>query len=277
MSVGEHEFTLNNRKVNYYEAGLHHGHAVLLLHGGIGDAKQNWYDVIPQLAEDYHVLAPDLPGFGGSEKLSGSRSLSDIAAWLIDFLKSQDVEQVAVIGNGFGALIARFMAAQYPQNVVAVILINGGYIPDVPLLAKILVRLPLVGGVFSRMIANIATSADSLNDIIYHPEVVTPELIANAKANASGFAKLMQMTASKPLPFQNKPIVAILIIWGVADKFMSLSEGYKLKNALAGADFIEIKECGHLPHLEEPDIFDWQVKQFLTKHNAMKRGAIPGT
>ena len=89
MSVGEYEFTLNNRKVTYYEAGLHHSRSILLLHGGIGDAKHNWYDVIPQLAEDYHVLAPNLPGFGGSENLARHRDLSDITAWLIDFLKSQ--------------------------------------------------------------------------------------------------------------------------------------------------------------------------------------------
>lgn len=276
MSVGEYEFTLNNRKVNYYEAGLHHGRSVLLLHGGIGDAKQNWYEVIPQLAEDYHVLAPDLPGFGGSETLSGHQDLSDVATWLIDFLKSQDVEQVVVIGNSFGALIARFMAVQHPHHVAAIILINGGYIPDVPPLVRLLFRLPVVSGTLARVMANIATSAESLNDMIHHPEAITPELLANAKSNAPGFAKLMQMTASKPLPTQNKPMVAVLILWGVEDHSTSLSEGHKLKNALAGANFIEIENCGHLLHLEEPDIFDWQIKDFLTKLNAMKRSAIPG-
>ena len=276
MSVGEHQFTLNNRQVNYHEAGLHHSRSVLLLHGGIGDAKLNWLDMIPLLAEDYHVLAPDLPSFGGTEAVSTNKNLSDVASWLIDFLKSQDVEQVVVIGNSFGALIARFMAVKYPQIVVGIIMCNGGYIPDVPPAVRILMKFPIVSGILSNMLAKIATSPESLNELFYHEEAITPEFIACAKANTAGYAKLMKMTAVQP-PLSDKPMVAMLILWGVEDKSIALSVGHGLKNTLGNADFVEIENCGHFPHLEEPDIFEWQVKQFLTQHNSGKRSAIPGS
>ena len=71
-------------------------------------------------------------------------------------------------------------------------------------------------------------------------------------------------------------MVSGLILWGVEDQSTSLIEGKKLKNELAGADFVEIEGCGHLPHLEEPDIFEWQVKQFLAKRDPNKRAEIPG-
>jgi len=276
MSVGEHQFTLNKSKVNYYEAGLHHSRSILLLHGGIGDAKQNWYDIIPLLAEDYHVLAPDLPGFAGTDVVPSNKNLSDVASWLIDFLKSQDVEQVVVIGNSFGALIARFMAVNYPQIVVGIIISNGGYIPDVPPAVRLAMKIPIVSSILSNMLAKIATSPESINEMIHREEAITPELLTCAKANTSGYAKLMKMTAIQS-PSTNKPMVAMLILWGVEDKSISLSVGHGLKKTLGNADFVEIENCGHFPHLEEPDIFEWQVKQFLTQHNAVKRSAIPGT
>jgi len=276
MSVGEHEFTLNNRRVNYYEAGLHHSRSILLIHGGIGDAKQNWYNIIPLLAEDYHVLAPDLPGFGGTEAVAGHKNLSDVTAWLIEFLKSQDVEQVIVIGNSFGALIARLMAVKYPQIVAGVIMSNGGYVPDVPSAVRLIMKIPIVSGILSGILANIATSTESLSEMIHQEDAISPEFTACVKSNTSGYARLMKMTAIQPQS-TNKPMVAMLILWGVEDKSIPLAVGHKLKNALASAEYIEIENCGHFPHLEEPDIFEWHVKQFLTKHNSVKRSEIPGT
>lgn len=276
MAVEEHHSTVQDRSVHYYEDGIHHGRSILLLHGGIGDAQQNWLTLIPDLADEYHILAPDLPGFGGTAALPAGSKFSDMIAWLVDFLDLQGVEQVAVIGNSFGALIARLMAAQYPQVVASVVLVNGGFVPDVPAWAKLAMGLPLVGGMLSNMLARMATSADSLNDMIHHDEAITPELVANVQANASGFAALMQMT-TRTLPTNDKPLVAILILWGAEDKSTSLAEGHKLKDVLTGADFVQIDDCGHLPHLEEPDIFEWQVKNFLTNQDPSKRAAIPGT
>lgn len=275
--VEANEFKLHERNVRYYEDGLHHGRSILLLHGGIGDAKQNWQDIIPIFSEEYHVLAPDLPGFGGTESIGTGKTLSDIIVWLLAFLESQGVNQVVVIGSSFGALIARLMAAQHPHVVAAIVLINGGFVPDVPAWAKVLMGLPVIGTAFSNFLARMATSESGLKDMIYHPEALTPELIESVQSNVSGFAYLMQMTASQPLPEKNKPMVSVLILWGTEDKSTSLSAGNTLKAALGSVDFVQIEECGHLPHIEEPDIFEWQVKNFLDKQNPVKRSSIPGT
>ncbi len=276
MALSEHKTTVKNQTIHYYEDGLHHGRSVLLLHGGIGDAKHNWADVIVSLAEDYHVLAPDLPSYGDSDSLPTNCSLSDMIDWVLGFLESQGIEQTAVVGSGLGALIARLMAAQHPNIVPAVILVNGGFIPDIPPLAKTLMSLPLLGNFFTGYLARAATSDESMQDLIHHAEAITPELKSNVQANLTGYAKLMRLTATSAPSKKQKPLVATLIIWGLADKSVSASAGQKLKKALAGATYIDIEGCGHLPHLEEPDIFDWQVKQFLAKNDPLKRNTIPG-
>lgn len=276
MTLGEHTFSLNNKNIHYYEDGLHHGRTILLLHGGIGDAELNWKDIIPPLAEDYHVLAPDLPGFGGSDALSGSASLSHVLDWILGFLSSQDVEQAVVVGNSFGGLIARLLAAKHPHIIPAVVVINGGYVPQVPPFAKILLRLPLIGSIISKNLAKLATSEESLREMIHHEDIITPAFIDCVQANRDGFARLMQMTAARPLPTPDKPMVSSMILWGNEDQSVAPSEGKKLQSVLAGASFVDIEDCGHLLQLEEPDVFEYQIKNFLAKHDPVKKSSIPG-
>lgn len=274
MSIESHQVTINNRAVHYYEDGIQHGRSILLLHGGLGDATSNWYTMIVELTENYHVIAPDLPNFGDSQALS-QPSLDNIITWLLGLLESQGIEQVAVIGHGLGGLIARLMASQHPQTVTALILINGGYVPDVPTWAKALMRLPFVGQSFANLLAQIATSGDSLREIIHHPNILTPEFIATIKKNSSGFASIMHMTATQQSS-ENKPMVPILILWGQEDQSTSLATGHQLRDALVGSTFVPIEDCGHFPHLEEPDIVDWQIKNFLKQLDPKQRTEIPG-
>ncbi len=277
MAISEHDIQVNNRNVHYYEDGIINGRSVLLIHGGIGSADANWSTVIPDLSENYHVIAPDLPGFGKSDSLATNSSLANIVDWVMTFLDSQGIDQIAVIGHGFGALIARFIAAQHPQVIPAVVLINGGFVPGIPSLAKTLMGLPVIGSIVTRYLANATVSDDSLNEMIYQKEARTPQLVASAKANTGGFAQLMQTIATQPIPTNKQLLVAVLIVWGLEDRSVSVDEGTKLKATIPGAKFVEIEECGHFPQLEEHDIFDWQVKDFLIKNDPKNLDQIPGT
>ena len=72
MTISENVIDVGGLPVHYWEGGAENGRALLLLHGGIGDAWANWSKVMPALAEDYHVFAPDLPGFGEIGAAAGS-------------------------------------------------------------------------------------------------------------------------------------------------------------------------------------------------------------
>jgi pimeloyl-ACP methyl ester carboxylesterase len=60
---------VEGRPCRYWVAGPDNGRPLLLLHGGLGDAALHWGRALPDLARDFHVLAPDLPGFGASAPL----------------------------------------------------------------------------------------------------------------------------------------------------------------------------------------------------------------
>ena len=92
---------------NYHEAGQ--GQAVLLLHGsGPGvSAWTNWKRVIPVLAEDFRVIAPDMAGFGYTER--NPELAYDIKLWvkhLVAILDALGIERASVVGNSFGGSLA---------------------------------------------------------------------------------------------------------------------------------------------------------------------------
>jgi pimeloyl-ACP methyl ester carboxylesterase len=115
MAISERLIKVDGRAAHYYEDGESHREAVILLHGGFGDAWLHWAGVMPMFAEEYRVVALDLPGYGYSDPLPTS-SIGSLVDWLGQVMVKMNLEQAILIGNSFGGLIARLFAAQYPQR-----------------------------------------------------------------------------------------------------------------------------------------------------------------
>lgn len=115
---------------NYHDVG--DGAPLLLIHGsGPGvSAFANWRLVMPLLAEQVRVLAPDMAGFGYTEIPDGQEFSREI--WLkqlVDFLDAIGVEKVSVVGNSFGGSMALALAIHHPDRVEKVILMGAVGVP----------------------------------------------------------------------------------------------------------------------------------------------------
>ncbi len=115
---------------NYHDVG--DGAPLLLIHGsGPGvSAFANWRLVMPLLAEQVRVLAPDMAGFGYTEIPDGQEFSREI--WLkqlVDFLDAIGVEKVSVVGNSFGGSMALALAIHHPERVEKVILMGAVGVP----------------------------------------------------------------------------------------------------------------------------------------------------
>lgn len=128
------------RQVHLWRGGA--GPPLVLLHGGEADAERHWSPIWDRLKERYDIIAPDLPGCGGSQTLARS-SLPSLVAWLDGLITVLEVGPVRLAGNEFGACLARAYAASHPQGCDALVLINGGALPSVP--QRLLARLGLGG------------------------------------------------------------------------------------------------------------------------------------
>jgi pimeloyl-ACP methyl ester carboxylesterase len=262
MTPSEHTLNINGLPVHYWEDGAGNGRVILLLHGNLGDAQVSWGAVLPLLADEYRLIAPDLPGFGKSAVLP-NMSVTSILAWIKAFLDELKIEQGVVMGNSLGAVFARLFAATYPQYAPAVILVNGGTLPRIPPVLHLLARLPVVGTLLFGLTARSGTSLQTLRRMVHVKEALSESLVKSAANNAPNFARLMQTIAAHPLPEKRTPQVPVLLLWGENDQISTLAEAKRIQNAIPGATLVQIESCGHLPQLEAPEVFVWQIKQYL--------------
>jgi pimeloyl-ACP methyl ester carboxylesterase len=276
MMVQDKNTTIGGAHVHYLQAGEEHGRALLLLHG-LGTAEMNWQGVMPMLAENFHVLAPDLPGYGDSAVLPDMR-LQPLMQWLKTLLDRAGIQQAVVVGSStIGGLIARLFAAGEPQYVPAAILVNGGSVPSLPPILRTVANMPVLGDLAFGLLAGSTTSPGAINRMVHVASVKTPELNQQVRASGNSVSGMLRLVARDPLPANRSPLVPTMLLWGADDQLATLDEAEKIKATIPGSTLSPIADCGHLPQLEASEVFVWQVQQFvenLTRpRKAESRGA----
>lgn len=266
--------TLNGLAVQYYEGGQSEQRTLVLVHGGMGDAALYWSAVFDNLAESYHVIAPDLPGYGGSAPLPEPR-LSALLDWLHTLLSATSAAEQVIIGSAFGALVARLYAAGYPDQVRGLVLVNGGSLPNVPPLMRSIAQLPGVGGLPFYLLARSTTG--QVGRMIHAPELLTPEFRAEIQAHTGHFARLMRLFALDPLPATRTPDIPTLLLWGEQDGASGVDEARRIQKVFRDATLVPVAACGQMPARETPDVFVSQMGLFLRNlDRPSKRGNLPG-
>jgi pimeloyl-ACP methyl ester carboxylesterase len=124
----EKDATVNGVRIHYKIGGS--GPAVVLLHG-YAQTSHMWNPLMPLLATSHTVIAPDLRGIGGSERTSGGYDKKTMAKDVHELVHQLGVKQpVAVVGHDIGLMVAYAYAAQYPNEVSKVILMDA-FLPGV--------------------------------------------------------------------------------------------------------------------------------------------------
>lgn len=119
MNITEKTALAGEITLNYAECGQASRPALVLLHGGSA-RWQSWNPILPGLAEQWHVYAPDLRGHGKSGRAQQYR-LQDYAADTAAFLSGVVKKPAFLFGYSLGGMVALYTAAQFPEQVNAVI------------------------------------------------------------------------------------------------------------------------------------------------------------
>ena len=118
-----HRVQIHGHEVVYRDVG--DGPVLLLLHG-IAGSSRTWREVMPALAGDYRMIAPDLLGHGESAKPLGDYSLGAYASGLRDLLGVLGVERATVVGHSLGGGVAMQLAYQHPEVCERLVLVDSG-------------------------------------------------------------------------------------------------------------------------------------------------------
>ncbi|MBZ0297450.1 MAG: alpha/beta hydrolase [Anaerolineae bacterium] len=274
MAIEEKDIKVNDLTVHYCQCGASSSRPVMLLHGGIGNARLNWSESMPLLAEEFYVLAPDLPGVGGSDALP-NLNIPRLLEWIQQLMSAFQMEQMALVGSDLGALLVRLFSAANPQSVPAAVLVNGGSIPSIPGGLRMLARIPLFGGLIFQFGARSTLSTQGLERLVHSHALLTPEFVEQAHSSLPLLSRVMHSIASQPLPEQQVPLLPVLLLWGADDSVATLSDAKRIQKSIPGAQLSEIRDCGHLPQIEAVEVFAWQTTKFLNDPSP-SRPDLPG-
>ena len=114
-------------KLQYLTAGR--GPAILLLHG-YAETSRMWRPLVPRLAEHFTVIAPDLPGIGGSGIPKHGLDMKRAAIRIHDLMAGLGVEKAGVVGHDIGLMVAYAYAAQFPAETEKLVLMDA-FLPGV--------------------------------------------------------------------------------------------------------------------------------------------------
>lgn len=258
-----------------YQTNLHdqgEGFPVLLIHGsGPGvTAWANWRGIIPQLARTRRVVAPDMLGFGYSERPpDGQYNQQRWVEHAIGVLDALGIAQADVVGNSFGGGLALALAIRHPGRVRRLVLMG-----------SVGVRFPLTEGLDQTW--GYTPSLDNMRKLLdlfaYDRSRVTDEL-ARLRYEASirpGFQE--SFAAMFPPPRQNgvddlasseEEIRALpheaLIIHGREDRIIPLQASQTLAQWLTKSQLHVFGQCGHWTQIEHAERFARLVEDFLTE------------
>lgn len=257
-------------ETNVHDVGS--GAPVLLIHGsGPGvSAWANWRLVIPALAKEHRVIAPDMVGFGYTDRPAGIQYGMD--TWVqqaLDLLDALGLDQVDLVGNSFGGALAMALAIRAPQRVRRLVLMGSVGVPF-----AITEGLDAVWGY--------EPSFEAMRGIMdyfaWSRELVSDEL-AELRYQASirpGFQE--SFAAMFPAPRQRwvdamtsreADIRALphetLIIHGREDKVIPLSNSLTLAEWIANAQLHVFGHCGHWTQIEHNARFNRLVGDFLAE------------
>jgi len=263
VAVDHGEVTIDSRKTTYLTAGS--GRPVICLHGA-GTGAVTWYPSIGAIAKCYYVIAPDIVGYGESDKPNGSYDRSYFSKWLNSLLIEMKISKAHIVGLCQGGAIALQFAIDYPQKVGKLVLVDAaGLGAKVPF-------WPFVGIVWMNSFPSVIANRFNSRYILHKPANRDPNhglysIAVIKKAGGKNAFKQGRGSAVSKIPDELLQQIKneTLIIWGKQDRFFFAEYGERAAKIIANATFTLIQNAGHLPMIDQPEVFNQVLTDFLTQ------------
>jgi pimeloyl-ACP methyl ester carboxylesterase len=274
------KITLHGHRVTYRTAG--DGEEVVVLIHGITGNGETWDDVIPDLAEEFTVVAPDLLGHGQSAKPRGDYSLGSYASGVRDLVAALGHDHATVVGHSLGGGVAMQLAYQFPERCDRLVLVSsGGLGREVHLLLR---AAALPGAEFVLPLV-CATRLRDAGDAVWQ---TLGRLGLSAGHDLeemwSGYASLADHDAQQAFVHTLRTIVdgggqrvsatdrlylaaelPTLIVWGEADPIIPIEHGIAAHEAMPRSRLEVFEGAGHFPHRSDPARFAEALIDFIER------------
>jgi pimeloyl-ACP methyl ester carboxylesterase len=271
--IVESSLQADGLQVRFWRAGA--GPALVLIHGLLGYSF-SWRRVIPLLASESEVFAPDMPGAGFSECRAGlDCCVLGAARRLLAFLDAAGIDSCDLVGSSYGGSTAVILAGLVRSRIRSLVLVS----PANPW-SKIggrrlaMLKNPLIASLFPTA----ARAARPMHRFFVRrmwgdPGLVTKETLDGyirpliRRGVFEHAVKLVQTWHEdmRELEATLPKIAGIptLLVWGSKDRLVGLGSAEAMAQRLPGARVAVIKGAGHLPYEENPEEFSRIVREFF--------------
>lgn len=263
----------------YLESGPPDAPPVVLVHG-LAATNASMLPLIPALSMRYRVLAPDLPGHGGTQAAATAHGAKYLGDWLVAFVRETCDRPAVLVGNSLGGRTALQAALDSPDAVRGLVLLCAAVafrklrqaVPFVRLVrdevATVLIRVPRP--VAMRGVRSLFADPSRVPDAWFESAIDEFIRVIGIRANRlATFSALRHVYLDEPfggagfwdrLPSLQPPA---LFLWGDKDVLVPAGFSRFVTQALPGARSVVIADCGHVPQFEHPELTVRYIIEFL--------------
>jgi pimeloyl-ACP methyl ester carboxylesterase len=265
--------TVDGVRVHYQEAGGEQAPPIILIHGFIS-SNLVWSPVLLSLArKGFHVIAPDLPGYGYSDKPADARyTIGEQARAVIGLMDQLQIKKAIVVGASYGGAIAATMALDYSERVAKLILV--GAVSNDDAKKKFLLRvscLPLIGDIATPLfLGSRWILRKRMQDMYRRMEKPINEgmiaarhhLLATSNTHRAMIRTARAWSADRIQREASLIRQPTMLIWGDEDDHIPIDNAFRLRDTIPNAKLIVFRNCGHIPAAEHPERFVEAVAEF---------------
>ena len=255
VRIGEHDIAYVERAAGHAAAPC-----VVMIHGYTG-SKENWYLLAAQLGTRYRLVAPDLPGWGQSQRLAGrDYGFSAQAEHVAAFLRALGDAPVALLGHSMGGGIAALVAARHPALVSRLALIDAAGVE----FAENRFGLDVLAGRNPFAVSDRA-SLERYLDVLFHDRGARPAmpwpgpwLLCTLRRRDADFEQSVLERIGRSderfLPWQQATQIRqpTLLAWGRHDRVIDPSAMARYAQQIPQARTLLLEHSGHMTVMEEP-------------------------
>lgn len=265
---------IDGMQVHYRDEGK--GFPIVLVHG-TASSLHTWDDWSKELLKTNRVIRMDLPAFGltGPNK-TADYSIKAYTSFLNDLLTKLHVEKFYLAGNSLGGNIAWNYAAEHPDKVEKLVLVDASGLPTnkpQPAIFK-MAKTPFLNSLFLYVTPKFFIKKN-MEEVYADGSKITDELVtryhkmALRVGNRQAFidrAKIDFKLGSKANYNKLKSInTSTLLIWGAQDNWIPLDNGKRMDSILPNSKLVVLENSGHVPMEENPQESFAFLNEFLKK------------
>ncbi|MDQ4016763.1 MAG: alpha/beta hydrolase [Thermoproteota archaeon] len=255
---------VNGYMIRYLEDGPPDGKILILLHG-LGASAERWSRVISTLSRDYRVIAPDIIGFGYSDKPAVEYTMDFFIDFFRSFLDNLGISKASIIGSSLGGHIATEFAIKFNHMVEKLVLVSpaGMMRKSSPTLDRY---------IMAALYPEYQRVYDAFREMVYDPNAINQEALMDfvnrmslPNAKHAFMSTLLSIRYAPDLHGRLSNITApTLLVWGDDDTTIPLAEYSNQYNEASTIEgLVVIKNCRHIPHVEKPATFNRIVLSLL--------------